>query len=787
MFSDASPLFVPARLRSLRRSTSLFAVAVACGVSPAAAQTALPGIVVPAPPSAKVQAPKTKRVASAPTLRAAPVRSAETKPLHAAAPLRSRAAIPLQTRRLPAPALQLSPSTRTADAPTPSQQQAARLDRTRDALFPRAGASATDIGQAGIAALPGGSDQSLDKVLLQLPGVTQDSAASGNFHVRNEHANVQVRINGIMLPEGISGFGQFLETSFVGNLALLTGALPAQYGLRTSGIIDITSRAGAFDGGGAVNLYGGSRGTVTPSVEYGGTRDGWSWFVTGRALANRQAIENPAATFDPIHDRTDQGRYFAYLTKDIDATTRLSFISGAYSGRFQIPNAPGQTPAFTAFGIGAFDSRTLNETQTERSTFNVLALQTSTGALDLQLSAFSRTGSVRFKPDGVGDLLFNGNATDVFRSSIATGVQADGAYHIDPAQTVRFGLTAITEHTRVVNAAIVLPTDASGDQVDAPFGIVDRHARTGYTLGTYVQHEWRIAPTLTLNTGLRFDQSWSETTTNQVSPRTSLVWQPIAGTTLHAGYARYFTPPSQGLASRANVAAFTGTTLQPDVATADAVRPERAHYFDAGIEQAITPRLKVGIDAYHKRTRNLLDDGQFGAALVLNAFNYARGYNTGVELKAIYEDADLRAYANLAWGRQRATQVSSNQYLFGADELAYIARNYVYTDHAQTLTASAGANLRVLERTRLGFDLVYGSGLRSGFTNTTHLNDYAQINLGATHEWTLPGLNKPTTLRFDVVNLLDHTYLIRDGSGIGVFAPQYGQRRGFYAGLTQRF
>jgi hypothetical protein len=44
----------------------------------------------------------------------------------------------------------------------------------------------------------------LDKVFLQLPGVSQDSIASGSFHIRNEHENVQYRINGVFLPPGVA-------------------------------------------------------------------------------------------------------------------------------------------------------------------------------------------------------------------------------------------------------------------------------------------------------------------------------------------------------------------------------------------------------------------------------------------------------------------------------------------------------------------------------------------------------------------------------------------------------
>jgi outer membrane receptor protein involved in Fe transport len=83
--------------------------------------------------------------------------------------------------------------------------------------------------------------------------------------------------------------------------------------------------------------------------------------------------------------------------------------------------------------------------------------------------------------------------------------------------------------------------------------------------------------------------------------------------------------------------------------------------------------------------------------------------------------------------------------------------------------------------------MIYGSGLRQGDANTDSLPPYAQVNAGVAREFFLPGDTKPTTLRFDVVNLFDTIYEIRSGSGIGVFAPQFGPRRGYYAGLSKKF
>ena len=242
---------------------------------------------------------------------------------------------------------------------------------------------------------------------------------------------------------------------------------------------------------------------------------------------------------------------------------------------------------------------------------------------------------------------------------------------------------------------------------------------------------------------------------------------------------------------RTNLALVANSTAQPVVSGNDPVLPERSNVYDIGVDQKIyaIPGLKVGVDAYYKTARDLLDDGQFGAAYVLTGFNYDRAQNFGVEFKTSYTNGNLRLYGNVAYARQRATKVVSNQYLFDPDDLAYIANNYIYTDHAQLLTASAGASY-LWAGTRFSVDMIYGSGLRAdspdGVPNGSTVPSYTQVNLGVAHDFNFVSATKPTTLRFDVVNAFDSIYVIRDGSGIGVFAPQYGPRRGFYFGISQK-
>jgi outer membrane receptor protein involved in Fe transport len=696
--------------------------------------------------------------------------------------------IVVQAQR-PAPPREVQQS----DATPPLAAANTELDIGRDNLSPRFGASSFDMNRAFIETLPQGTNAPINSVLLQAPGVSQDSAVNGDIHVRNEHANVQYRISGVTLPDGISGFGHVLGTGFVGSLAVITGALPAEFGMHTSGVVDIQTKSGkSLEQGGDVGIYGGSFGTLTPSFDYGGRAGNTEYFVSGRGFTSNLGIENPTSSHNAIHDRTYQGDFFSYTSTLIDPQTRFSTIFGNTTNRFQIPNNPGQTPAFTAFGVSSFDSAALNEKQAEQNTFGVAAWQRSVNGLDLQLSAFSRYSTLHFIPDTIGDLVFNGIASDVYRRSFANGLQGDGAYKLNESHTLRAGFTVTGESTRIGNDSTVLPLDAFGNPIDAPFTISDNNSRLGWLAGLYVHDEWKVTDKLTVNAGLRFDQMWQYVDANQVSPRFNVVYKPLDGTTLHAGYARYFTPPEQALAAPANLAAFVNTSAPLNSLQQDPVLPERSHYFDAGIVRKITPQLDVGLDAYYKIARDLLDDGQFGAALVLDGFNYEKAYNKGVELSATYKDGNFTAYGNLAWAVQKATNIVSNQYLIDADDLAYISNHYIYTDHAQTWTGSAGASY-LWNGTRFSASMIYGSGLRtdlvlpdgSTIPNGAHVAPYATANIGISHEFAIPG-DKPLTVRFDVVNVFDTIYQIRDGAGVGVFAPQYGERRGFFVGISKK-
>ncbi len=675
------------------------------------------------------------------------------------------------------------------------------LDEKRNAILPNLGATSYGVSQNQIANQSQGSDASFNQTLLRVPGFAQDSY--GQLHVRGEHANLQFRINDVLLPEGIAGFGQELDTRFVDGLQVITGSLPAQYGIRTAGIIDIHTKSGAFNNGDELGFYGGSYNTYRPSFELAGNVGKLSYFFTGDFLENGIGIENPDGKDYPIHAHTEQYHGFGYLQYVIDKTSRLSLILSAYDADFQIPNNPGQTPAFgvaglptvpgsiTAdqpFGLGQFGSTHLDENQNEQNDYAVLAYQKSAGNLDFQQSLFIRNSSILFRPDNVGDLVFNGVSSRVDRDAITGGAELDASYRLTDSHTLRGGYVLLVQHASNQAVTGVFPTDADGAPTsNVPLALKLNQYKTGYIYGFYLQDEWHVFKPLTINFGARYDRVDEYDHEGQLSPRVNLVYQLGDDTIFHAGYSRYFTPPPLESVQEGGVSQAANTTNAAALTQAGADKSERANYFDAGVTQTLFKSLQLGLDGYYKHAIQQIDEGQFGAAIIESPFNYRYGDIYGAEGTATFVKGGFEAYANAAYSMAKGKKIQSSQFLFDPDEFAYIQNHKVFLDHDQTVTLSAGVSyLYKPSGTRTYADMLYGSGLRDGFANRGRLPMYYTFNVGIEQSFRVPHLGQAHA-RFDIVNLTDRVYELRDGSGIGVGAPQFGQRRGIYGGISIDF
>jgi hypothetical protein len=673
----------------------------------------------------------------------------------------------------PSPSASLSSTVEVGRVVVQSQE----LDISREAIVPSLGATRYTVGPDRLDSQAQGENAAFNQTILRFPGVAQDSF--GQLHVRGEHANLQYRIDDVLLPESIPGFGQELQTRFADNISLITGALPAQFGFRTTGVIDIHTKNGALFQQGEASVYGGSFDTIMPSFQYGSVMGKLSSYVSTSYLHSGLGIENPTSSSDPIHDDTDQYKFFGYFSYIFDETSRLTLLLSGNHSDFQIPNNPGQTGAFTDMGRSTFDSSKLDENQAEQSSYAILTYQKKAGDFNMQASIFTRYSSVLFRPDDVGDLIFNGVASRVDRAIVSNGLEFDASYKLSDQHTLRGGFLFSEQHATVGTATLVFPVDADGNQTsDVSERIVDNSDKYGYFYGFYLQDEWKPFEQLTINFGSRLDFVNAFSDENQLSPRINIVYEPFKGTVLHAGYARYFTPPPLENVDQSTIAKFTGTTNESAITQNSPVTSERAHYFDAGVTQKIAEGFNIGLDGFYKSSHSTLDEGQFGQALILSSFNYKRGEIYGGELTSSYDRGPFSAYMNAGYEWARGTQVSSAQFLFDPDELAYISNHWVFLDHDQRFTASAGVSY-TWNDWKAAVDGLYGNGLRRGFANTMKNHPYETFNLSLQRRIKITEKTS-VNIRFDVVNLFDKIYELRDGSGIGVGAPQFGQRRGFY-------
>jgi hypothetical protein len=658
------------------------------------------------------------------------------------------------------------------------------LDVSRDSIVPSLGATSYDIGKMQLDSESLGGNGTFNEILLRVPSVAQDSY--GQVHLRGEHANLQYRINDVLLPEGISGFGQELDIPFMKSAAILTGSLPAQYGYRTAGVVDIHTQNTEKGFEGTLGAFIGSHNTVRVSTTAGGNNGKLSGFTTVSTETNNLGIESPTPSKEAIHDKTNQIKIFTNLTYLIDSLSRISLMLSNSTSTFQIPNSPGLSQNFILNGVKNFNSSFLNENQSEFNDYAILSYQKTSGDFAFQVSAFTRYSLTHYVPDFSGDLIFNGVASNVHQDLISNGLEFEGKWDISTNHTVRFGNILTTNNANTKTNTAVFSADSEGNQLGTiPFWIQDSHHRLGWLVGLYLQDEWKLPSNIKVNFGLRSDNSKEQISEYQLSPRLNIVWQITPNTNMHLGFSHYFTPPPIELVDTPSLNKFTNTTNTSLVSKNSVVQSEKSNYFDYGFTQTLTSTLSFNFDSYFKKATNLLDQGQFGQAVVFAAYNYKYGEIYGAEISLNYTTKKTSAYINTAVGRAYGKFISSGQFEFDKDILDYASTHSVALDHEQKLTLSSGLSYHFTSD-MIYLDLLYGSGLRSGFANTLHQSPYYPVNLGYQHTSNLKFKRKLTT-RLDIVNCFDQIYALHDVSGIGVFAPQYGARRGVFVSTSLSF
>lgn len=659
----------------------------------------------------------------------------------------------------------------------------------------KASSETYSLSRKEIEELPRGNNIDVADLLYTIPSATQN--ARRQIHIRQEHANLQFRIDGVPIPDTVtSTFSDVITPRAWERADIILGGLEAQYGNRTAAVIDITSKSGTRPGFGSVQMFGGSNETINPSFEYGGTIGRkFRYYALNSFTSTNRGIEPPTQGHSVFHDQSNRNQ--TYLRGDYQYDNRNNFTWLALNSvaKYQVPTAPGLTPnpATTPIGFTPVASQSVNEFQDENNQYGHMVWRHDVNASQFfSLAGYFRQTRATFKtdpfnklsyvPEGKEQEPFSATAQDRFAYS--TGVRLD--YTIVPSQEHLVKTGFQIDRTQAISKSVAAGYLIDDDRnPDLAAGVVFRSGDSrviGYREEFWVQDQYTPTDQLTFNLGVRYDHIQGFTQEGQVGPRLGVTYKVNDANVVHAFYGRLFTPPNLESVAvlQRNV---IGTTAQPENLTNNPVKPERSHYAEIGGHHAFGHIATLQVVGYYKINEHMSDAGQFGTTPQLNYFTFRRGWQRGIDtiLKVNFSE-NLTGRANIAWGQSKGYGLESGHFLLEQAEIDAINARGAFTDHMQLVTSSAVLSYKFLERTTMTGQMLYGSGTRRGegaAVNTQHNPSYTTYNLSIAHVIPMGRAHK-FLLGFDVINLLDQTYPYNIGSGIGFGVTHFAMPRSFF-------
>ncbi|MBM4121883.1 MAG: TonB-dependent receptor [Nitrospira sp.] len=664
----------------------------------------------------------------------------------------------------------------------------------------KASSETYSLSRREIEQLPRGNNNDIDQVLATIPGAAV--SALKQVHIRQDHSNLQFRIDGVPIPDTVSTtFADVITPRAWERADIILGGMEAQYGNRTAALIDITSKSGTKPGFGSAQMFGGSNQTVNPSFEYGGTIGAkFRYYVLNSFTSTNRGIEPPTLGHSIFHGQNERNQ--TYLRGDYQHDNRNNFTWLFLNAvaKYQVPTTPGQTVNATTRGLiqaqtptfNPVSSQFIDENQYENNQYGHMVWRHDVNASQFfSLAGYFRQTRATFVTDPLNVLSYVGDAAEPFsagsqdRSAYSLGVRLDYTNKLNQQHLLKYGFQI--DRTQAVNKTrlFAFARDGGGNPTGPVIGIDGDRRLIGWREEFWIQDQYTPNDKLTFNIGLRYDYIQALTDSWQISPRIGVTYKANQSNVLHAYYGRLFTPPN--LESVAFLVPQTaGTTAAPENSTNNAPKPERSHYFEVGWYHAFGHLATLQVVGYYKLNENMSDAGQFGSTPLLNYFAFNHGWQRGIDtiLKVNFTE-NLTARANVAWGQSKGYGLQSGQFLLEQREIDNINRpGGVFTDHMQTVTSSAVLTYRFLERNTLSGQMLYGSGLRAalkgGQTNSTHMPSYTTYNASFTHEIPIAKTQK-FLLGFDIVNLFDQGYFYNFGEGnIGLGITHAGMPRSFF-------
>lgn len=714
--------------------------------------------------------------------------------------------------------------------PAAGKEMVLKVEAKRHVIAGSAPTSNTEVTREQIAELPQGTDISLPRLLeTTTPGVV-----AGPFNqtfVRGNHANVQYQIDGVQLPDSVSGtFAEAFSTRNIDHMEFITGGLPAEYGERTAAVVNIVTRSGTETPNGFAELNYGSYNTFNPQAMYGGSnKDGtWHYFLSGSYNYTDRGLDTPQpsgtaygaqqlqGSSDAVHDQSNGNNQFMKIDWLPNNSDKVLMILYQNYNFYQIPNYPStmsfNDPYFSAGYLDIFGNSNggtpvpptfnwapaiTNDNQANQDAYGELVWRhTFNDHSFLQVAPYWKYSKIRFDNDPTNDLAAALNPSTFIPDSNPDSFSID--QHVNNLglkvdQTLRLGERNLIKggfqlQGSMANEGYTISSVQAGAAYAplAPTTFSGGGLERAYSEDAYLQDDLSISSHWMLNlgarwTGIQYYFSDSQPQFNQFQPRVGVSYMPNDLTKVHAYYGRLFMPaPLEDLHQAFQDVASAGSNTY--TAFSYNIKPEEDNYYEVGVQREIFGGHLLSLNGYYKTAVNMLDDTQLLNTAIATPYNYGQGYAYGLEFSVKGQlTRDLSDFLNYSYEIAKGENISGGSFAFNANTLPP-ANTYIFLDHVQVHTANYG--LTFARDNYFGTVLgQYGSGLRTGPNNIESLPEHFTYDLTMGYQFTGESWMSRWKVQGDILNIFNNMYPITIANGFN--GSHYSVGRELFVRLTK--
>jgi outer membrane receptor protein involved in Fe transport len=501
--------------------------------------------------------------------------------------------------------------------------------------------SDTDISQTLIERQAGAApSRGIENIVASTPGFVTDD--NGRMHPRGSESQVQYVVDGVPITDNLSAiFSTSLDARTLRTVEVLTGGIPAEFGDKLAGVINVNTRSGLeMPTNGGLTFSGGSFSTGETGADFSTHTKKFGFLTNLSATTSQRYLDPP--TIDNFHNFGRTGKGFFRLDYQFDQYNSLrgSFTFGG--SNFQVPNRLAQEIAGqdvrqrlrdNSQNISyqhIFSPNTVGQVSffNRSSRSKLLSNPLSTPAVASQDRTLGNTG-------GIASLSLTRGSHNIKLGGQATFTSLDENFSFYP--TVPFD-------DLVDDSGNVIPNPVNSFTAANPFVFNGR--KTGRTLSAYAQDRFTVFRNFTLDAGLRYDNYRLLVSEQSLSPRIGVAYYiPGTQTTLRASYNRLFQPPPNEnllLASSVQAAAISPVAVLGGVVVTQPILADKENVFEVGAQQLLSRYLRLNLSLYQKRIENFSDKDQFFETGVVFPVAIASGRVTGEELRL--ESTEIRGF-----------------------------------------------------------------------------------------------------------------------------------------------